>query len=263
MPGIYDYPEYYDIAASWELEQDIAVLRKIIETHAIYPVRHILEPACGTGRYLMALAELGYRMTGYDANSRMIAFAQQRIEAQALTETINVTAGDMIVWKQENTQFDAACNLVGSLGYLLKDQDILAHLQHTGAMLRKGGSYVVQLTCAWDGPLQSEEAWQFQQGNVQVATGWRIIKEDRRAKRSQHLAIMTVQDGEQQHTITDVQELRLWEYQDLQRLIQQSGVFTLDAIYSREGSPIPLDSHINGEMGPLYYVLQVNTRIRD
>ena len=55
---LYDLPHIYDIAFSWDLSEEIDFFKLVFETHVDFPVAHILEPACGTGRFLRTLPDL-------------------------------------------------------------------------------------------------------------------------------------------------------------------------------------------------------------
>jgi hypothetical protein len=46
-------------------------------------------------------------------------------------------------------------------------------------------------------------------------------------------------------------------FDDLKCLIHRSGKFRLETIYDENHNQIPLNAHISGEMGNLYYVLKV------
>jgi 2-polyprenyl-3-methyl-5-hydroxy-6-metoxy-1,4-benzoquinol methylase len=50
---------------------------KLFKKYVPFQVKNILEPACGTGRFLISLAKYGYRVTGYDINPKMIAYAKK------------------------------------------------------------------------------------------------------------------------------------------------------------------------------------------
>jgi hypothetical protein len=49
--------------------------------------------------------------------------------------------------------------------------------------------------------------------------------------------------------------LRLWYFEDFKRL-SRAGGFALKAIYNQSYERVPLDSHITGELGNLYYILK-------
>ena len=76
---LYNHPEIYDIAFSWDLGEEIRFFKRIFETHVPFPVKRVLEPACGTGRMLRALAGAGFQVTGYDDNPVMVQYAKDSI----------------------------------------------------------------------------------------------------------------------------------------------------------------------------------------
>jgi len=45
-------------------------------------------------------------------------------------------------------------------------------------------------------------------------------------------------------------------YEDIQKLIKESGKFRLEAIYDEDGKSVDLDANITGSMGNLFYVLK-------
>ena len=67
---LYNRPKYYDIAFSCNTVSEIKLFRKIFKRNVPFQVRSILEPACGSGRFLARLPEYGYHITGYDNNSQ-------------------------------------------------------------------------------------------------------------------------------------------------------------------------------------------------
>lgn len=63
---LYDHPQVYDIAFSWDNSEEISFFKTVFENEVPFPVKHVLEPACGSGRFLVTLPALGYRVTGYE-----------------------------------------------------------------------------------------------------------------------------------------------------------------------------------------------------
>jgi SAM-dependent methyltransferase len=254
---LYALPEYYDVAFSWDLSREIKLFREIFERHVPFKVEHILEPACGTGRFLLTLPGYGYRVTGYDISAEMVAYAQRRIKERGLQQVAKAMVADMRS-ARFRTKSDAAINSINSLGYLLSDDDILSHLCNTGESLRTGGVYIVHLACAWDelDPHQGE-GWVMEREGIRVNTTWEIERQDRQHKLSHQLCRMTVEDHGKRRALEDRHTLRLWFFEDLSSLIQRSGKFRLAAIYDQAHRQVPLDSHISGELGNLYWVLEV------
>ncbi|MEW6379663.1 MAG: class I SAM-dependent methyltransferase [bacterium] len=116
--------------------------------YAAFEVKKILEPACGSGMYLTAFPQNGYRVTGYDINTKMVSYAQEKIREAGWSEKAEVLLGDMKTMKF-NPQFDAAINPINSLGYCISDEDIINHFKAMSASLRPAGIYIVEFTCAF------------------------------------------------------------------------------------------------------------------
>jgi len=255
---LYNLPLYYDVAFSWDLEPEIEFFSRLFREHVPFPVEQILEPACGAGRFLVALPRHGYRMTGYDASPAMLDYARKRVAEAGTAGAVTLVRAQMetAVFPRE---FDAALNSINSLGYLLDDDDIVSHFRLTGEALKPGGIYIVHISCAWDGPLHKEgSTWEMARDGVRVKTTWAIESEDLATRRSHQLCTMEIDDRGEKRVLIDRHELRLWVYEEFRELVERSGSLELAAIYA-EGKgheSVPLDDHINGEMGNLYYILR-------
>lgn len=256
--GLYGLPLYYDIAFSWDISGEIRFFGELFGRHVPFPVTDILEPACGTGRFLTTMPGHGYRMTGYDSSPVMLDYARGRVERAGLSDSVELVRAEMQTARFER-RFDAALNSINSLGYLLDDDDIVSHFRLTGEALKPGGIYIVHIACAWDGPPDMEHnTWEMERDGVRVRTAWRIESEDRESRRSHQVCTMEIDDHGEKSVLVDRHDLRLWVYEELKELIGRCGTLVLDAVYdeSRGHGRVPLDSHVNGEMGNQYYVLR-------
>ncbi len=257
---LYNLPLYYDVAFSWDLEPEIDFFSQLFREHVPFPVERILEPACGAGRFLVALPRRGYRMTGYDTSPAMLDYARQKVEEAGTSGAVTLVRAEMETAAFPR-EFDAALNSINSLGYLLDDEAIVSHFKLTGEALRPGGIYVVHISCAWDGPPDMDDnSWEMERDGVHVKTTWTIESEDRDTRRSHHLCTMEIDDGGEKRVLIDRHELRLWVYEEFRELVERSGSLELAAIYAegKEHKSVPLDGHINGEMGNLYYILRAS-----
>jgi SAM-dependent methyltransferase len=233
------------------------MFRRFFERHVDFAVREILEPACGTGRFLITFPKHGYKITGYDNNPKMVTYAKEKIKKAGYDNIADVFLMDMRSAKTD-IKYDSALNSINSIGYLLTDDDILSHLQNTGASIRRGGIYIIHLSCAWDRlEPHEQEGWIIQRDDISIRTVWHISREDRQKKLSYQVCKMYITDHDEKKEIIDDHILRLWIYEDIKDLINRSKIFRLEAIYDEKEREIPLDSHINGEMGNLYYILKV------
>lgn len=253
---LYDHPEYYDVAFSWDVTPEIRALEKLLQYHVPFPVASVLETACGTGRLLVGLARRGYRVVGYDANLNMAAYALRRIAQSGLRGRAFVAVGDMRSVRFRRP-FDAALSAINSLGYLLPDADVLTHFRRTGESLRPGGIYVVHLACAWDRlPRDDGGTWTLQRDGVGVRTTWVVRAENRERKLSRQVCRMEVDDHGTRLLIEEEHLQRLWFIEDLAGLARASGVLRLAATYTEKGDRIGPGVRVTGEMGNLLHVLE-------
>jgi SAM-dependent methyltransferase len=107
----------------------------ILEELKLKPHGSILDVGCGTGRHSVELARRGFRVTGVDISSGMLAEAQKAAQKAAIKVTwIHENATKF----KSNTKFDAAiCLCEGAFGLLNiaekpieHDLSILANINH-------------------------------------------------------------------------------------------------------------------------------------
>src|SRR5437016_6070098 len=105
-----DDAELYDIAFDWDLgdEADWIVER--------LGAKSVLEPGCGSGRMLEALAERGLEVFGLDASQAMVALARARLGGRG-----EVIVGDMTDFALGRT-FDGAVSPINTLLHLTPDE---------------------------------------------------------------------------------------------------------------------------------------------
>lgn len=138
-----------------------------------------LEPACGTGRLLAALAKKGFKTQGYDLSPEAVAYARKR--------GVYAEVGDLRTWKKPKT-FDAAFCLLGTIRHLMTDKELLAHLKCVAASLRRGGIYIVGLDLTdYDLAEDDEEAWE---EHVVVC-----VAPDRKRRLERVINLVTTPDG--------------------------------------------------------------------
>lgn len=251
---LYDLPRWYDVAFADNTQAEIDVLLGIFADFGIAPPAKLIEPAAGTGRLAFPLAARGYQVTGYDLNDRMLDHGRARA-----IEGVTLLHGDMTD-PPLTGPFDAGFCLIGSLGHVHDDQQIINHLRRTGESLRAGGIYVVQLTCLYEADSVHEQLdWTVEQGGTTVHTRWEVECEDLTTGLARQRCVMTVTEpGKPPITHEDRFDLRIWTFADWQMLIDASGVFDLAAIYDETGESLEWDDQtpVTGEDGNLLYVLQ-------
>jgi ubiquinone/menaquinone biosynthesis C-methylase UbiE len=118
----------------------------------------ILEPMCGTGRYLLPLLAQGLDIEGTDASSDMLALCQQRGKQLGLSPTLHCG-------RLEALELPRCFGLVfipsGSFSLLTRERDAVQCLDRVFKALLPGGTFVVEveragfiepsLSGAWEG----------------------------------------------------------------------------------------------------------------
>jgi SAM-dependent methyltransferase len=250
-PALYASPEIYDVAFGWDLALELDFLESCWAAHVEGPVRRLLEPACGTGRLLEGLALRGYDVLGYDLSPEMVAFASRRLGVHGG----RALRGDMADFRPPGGTFDVAVNLVNSIGYLLEDDQVLAHFERMAEALRPGGVYIAQFNYAGEPPeLATFGPWGNRRSDLSTTLTWTVAREDSAAKRSHQHARITARRGREKLMIEEDHTLRLWTHEDVDALLDRSPL-TLAAVYHDRFDPFPIDVPRTGEYGNLYHVL--------
>jgi SAM-dependent methyltransferase len=111
---------------------------------SIKPCSRILDIACGTGGYSLALAEKGHRLTGIDLDRGMIDAARAKAEGLDLHTVFRVM--DMLAMvEQLDPGFDLAFCIGNSLVHLESEENIQRVLMDCQRLLNPGGTLVVQI----------------------------------------------------------------------------------------------------------------------
>jgi hypothetical protein len=185
----------------------------------------------------------------------MLEYARTRIADHGDPVAARAVGGDMVSARYER-EFDATLNSINSIGYLLDDDEIVAHLRNTGASLREGGVYIVHIACAWEGePDLEHNTWTMERDGVSVTTSWRIERDDREKKLSHQICTMEIDDKGATSEFTFRETTRLWFHDDVRSLVERSGALRYEAIYAENFERLSLDTHVTGEMGNLYHIL--------
>lgn len=163
---LYDFPKYYDLifGSDWKAEYDF--LLQCFERFSKRPVNRVFEPACGTGRLLVKLAEAGYEVAGNDLNEKAVKFCNERFVRKGLEPAAVV--GDMSDFRVKK-KYDAAFNMINTFRHLPDEAAAEAHLACVCEALYKGGIYLLGLHLTPKTVQQcTEERWSASRGNLTV-----------------------------------------------------------------------------------------------
>lgn len=146
----YETPVYYDIIFDVDTDNEATFLEQCHALHAGDAKGRdklaVLEPACGSGRLMAALAKRGHRVAGVDLSKGMLDFARKRFKEHGVKGKLAqapMQAFDLHQFAEKQGGFDLAYILVSSFKYLQSDDDAAACLNCICDHLRPGGIFVL------------------------------------------------------------------------------------------------------------------------
>lgn len=130
----------------------------------------ILEPACGSGRALVPLAQAGHAVSGFDTSPGMLARAQARCDAAGVTADLSQQGFEDFVYEHP---FAAVVLPVGSFTLIGDVAVALAVLRRFHAALEPGGLLMVDLPplSMIGRPIQDRRSWTTPDGDLLTLEG--------------------------------------------------------------------------------------------
>jgi SAM-dependent methyltransferase len=136
---------YFDAVIPWEkrLAREMPLLEEVARNAG----RRILIPACGTGGHVVALAQRGFDVLGFDVDEDALEIARRKIHSAA--PAIAAGSARLKRLRMENagelgTQCDAAFCLGNALPGLSGPGQLLAAMRGVADALRPGGVFFTQ-----------------------------------------------------------------------------------------------------------------------
>ncbi len=199
---------------------EVKFLQKAFKRFGEGPIQRIIEPACGSGRLVFRLAQLGYDVAGFDLNENALEFLRQRLAKKKLTA--NVFQANMVDFKVDQP-YDVALNTYNTFRHLLSDEDALGHLRSVVSALRPGGLFFLGLhVMPPDADDHCVERWKGKTGRTEVAFKLEVVEWKRRLRHETLRVTMTIRKGTQKavRVQTDM-TLRSYTLTQLKKLLAQ------------------------------------------
>lgn len=143
------YASHYD---QIYLEKDYAGECNLILDAVSYfqktPIRNVIDIGCGTGGHCLELATRGYEVTGIDLSTAMLGQAVNKASKLGIKNRPNFIHGDIRSF-HTGSCYDLAIMMFAVVGYLTKNEDVLAGLRNIRSHLSPGGLLMFDF---WYGP---------------------------------------------------------------------------------------------------------------
>lgn len=227
--SIYDFPKYYDLLFGSDWKAEYQFLQDCVDKHCKLRVRRIFEPACGTGRLLIKLAQAGFEVGGNDLNEKAIDFCNDRLERFGFPRSAVVE--DMSDFKVRK-KFDIAFNMINTFRHLPTEKTAVSHLKCMAAALKKGGFYALGLNLLpTEGDPVEEESWVARRGNLTI-TSHMWSKGIDTKKRMEHLGItLDIYTPTKHERIVDHMDYRTYTRAQFKALLKKVPEFEIEETY--------------------------------
>lgn len=238
----YDTPLYYDIIFDTDTETEADFLEAIHQKHGSSgKSRRVLEPACGSGRLIRAMARRGWTTAGFDLNAEMLEFSKKRMREEDLKAQLWVDRMESFeLPAKAKAKYDLAHCFVTTFKYLLTEEDAVACLQRIANALKPGGLFILGLhLTAYANTKIQHERWVAERDGLSVVCNirsWPANREKRLEKIRSRIKATQLSSGE-----TDEQEtswhFRTYNARQLQTLINKVPEFELVACHDFHCDP--------------------------
>jgi len=139
-----EYAHFYDVYyAEKDYGAEVDFVLGLAERFADAP-RDILDMGCGAGRHLTEFVKRGLKCDGFDLSEDMLAQARQRLSS----EPVELAQGDLTSF-ENGKQYDLVVSMFAVVGYLVRNEGLVAGLRTARKHLRPGGVFIFD---NWFGP---------------------------------------------------------------------------------------------------------------
>lgn len=235
----YETPRYYDAIFDVDTAEEVDFLEAVHVKHGTgrtTPAPRVLEPACGSGRLLVQMAQRGWRVHGFDLEPAMVKYSRERLKAEGLAGTVAV--GDMASFEVRG-KFDLAHCFVSTFKYLLDEESARAHLRHVAAALVPGGIYALGFHLT-DYALTktTRERWHVVRDGADVTCTIQGWPAERRARRERVRSRLVVRENDVERRSETVWWFRTYDAREVRRLVRSvpelEHVATYDFLYDAD-----------------------------
>ena len=229
MPTCFDYPQYWDLAFRSETTLEADFIEAACAKYLDRPAKRLLEPGCGGGRLVVAMAARGYEVVGFDLSETSIEYVKKRLRRRGLAADLFV--GDMVSTRVR-PKVDAAFCTFNTFRYLTSEQAARAHLEAVAASLRSGGVYILGLhLMPPDADLFDSERWTARHGKTKVTMSLRVVdvKPHQRIEMLRHS--LRVRSGDRDLRFQSDHEMRTYTAKQFTRLLASVPALQLCDVY--------------------------------
>lgn len=203
-------------------DADAERLVRLLESHGVAGAgERVLDLGCGPGRHAAAFARRGALVVGLDLSLPLLRAARRRGAG-------SLVRGDMRRLPFGTAAFDVVLNLFTSFGYFASDEEHCVVVREAARVLRPGGWFVLDF-------LNASAVRAGLVARDERRTGNATVVQERRISADGRFVIKNIQVSGNSRTFTE--RVRLYEREDLERMLAASGVTLETAAGDYDGAP--------------------------
>ncbi|MBI1291685.1 methyltransferase domain-containing protein [bacterium] len=229
--GFYSFSElYFRVRTPEETEVDDVV--SLIQRYSERPVRRLLDPTCGPGNWLFPLSRRGFEVVGVDNSREMVNFAR------SILPESEILLADSFDPAYQWPRVDGVLELAGVLSIFLEEEGLRNFLRQASNCLPPGGfaAFTVFRLPPAETPAPFEwSSDRHMADGMHVAAAYQSLEVDRVRKEERiRRMIVTGDDAERQIISDETYRLKLYDEEELARLIAIADQFELCTLFDPE-----------------------------
>lgn len=242
----YDYPQYFDLAFDDETAVEAEFIAAACQKYARRDVQRLLEPGCGGGRLVVAMAQRGYHLTTFDNNPHSVAYVQKRLARKRLPG--EVFTGDLANF-QLAQPVDAAFCTFNTFRHLTTEAEALAHLNSVANAVQPGGIYILGFhLLPLDADEECIERWSATRGQTKVVFTLRVVETNRKARIERLKVSMLVRSPQTELRLATEFPLRMYTAAQFRNLLKKAPQWELCDVFDfwyEIDEPLKLDNELS------------------
>ncbi|MCA8979673.1 MAG: class I SAM-dependent methyltransferase [Planctomycetes bacterium] len=180
--------------------------------------RRALEPACGSGRLVDALAARDWKVQGFDLSRPMLDHARARLARSG--RSARLFEARMEDFRARGTVDLAHC-LVSTFKYLLSEAHARAHLECVARSLAPGGVYVLGFHLSeYEVDKRTRERWVVRDGKTEVVCNIQSWPPDGRTRLERVRSRLRVTEGGRERRTETYWNFRTYDARQVRRLLR-------------------------------------------
>ena len=214
----YDVPRYYDLVFDEDTEREADFLEEMHERYGRGTGHRALEPACGSGRLVQALARRGWAVQGFDLSKPMLEHAQQRLDDAGLDARLFEARMESF---RARGKCELAHCLVSTFKYILTEKGARAHLERVADSLVKNGVYVLGFHLSeYEVDKRTRERWVVDEDGTRVVCNIQSWPPDRRRRVERVRSRLVVEEQDRERRTETHWMFRTYDAAQVRRLLR-------------------------------------------